>query len=181
MVGTIARRLVTKIALRAAIGMTPAAVIGDVKVIDLRGELPRREGVQYAQRPESKITGLVWHHTAGPEQQPLHSIAEYHVRVRRWPGIGYHFAIDSDGAVFQMQAVTTVSYHAYMNNTANIGIVLIGDYDKAQPSEKMRRSVAALMAFLKKRYSTSHVYLHREIKATACPGRYGARMVRELR
>lgn len=170
------RRLTSKVALRAAIAMTPAAVAGDIKIIDMRGTLPTREGVRYATRSEAQITGIVWHHTAGNREQPIRDIADYHVRVRKWPGIGYHYAIDQEGKVFQMQAVTTVSYHAYMNNTPNIGVVLVGNYEEERPSPAMKAAAKALLRCLKARHRIQHVWMHSETKATLCPGRYARAM-----
>ena len=170
------RRLTSKVALRAAIAMTPAAVAGDIKIIDMRGTLPTRPGVTYATRSEAQITGIVWHHTAGNREQPIRDIADYHVRVRKWPGIGYHYAIDQEGKVFQMQAVTTVSYHAYMNNTPNIGVVLVGNYEEERPSPQMKAAAKALLRYLKARHRIQHVWMHSETKATLCPGRYARAM-----
>ena len=175
------RRLTSKVALRAAIAMTPAAVAGDIKIIDVRGTLPTREGVRYSTRSEGQVTGIVWHHTAGSKEQPLRNIADYHVRVRKWPGIGYHFAIDQEGKVFQMQAVTTVSYHAYMNNTPNVGVVLVGNYEEGRPSPAMKAAAKALTRYLRARYPIRHVYLHSEMKATLCPGKHAKAMLRDGR
>jgi N-acetyl-anhydromuramyl-L-alanine amidase AmpD len=175
------RRLTSKVALRAAIAMTPAAVAGDVKIIDMRGTLPTRPGVTYATRSEAQITGIVWHHTAGNREQPLRDIADYHVRVRKWPGIGYHYAIDQEGKVFQMQAVTTVSYHAYMNNTPNIGVVLVGNYEEERPSPAMKAAAKALTRYLKARYPIRQVRMHSETKATLCPGKHAKAMLRDGR
>lgn len=173
--------MTTKVAMRAVLAMSPTVAIGDVKVIDLRESLPQRPGVSYAYRTDGQITGIIWHHTAGNEAQPIHDIADYHVRVRKWPGIGYHFAIDSEGKVFQMQSVNTVSYHAYMNNTPNIGIVLVGNYEDARPTRAMRSSAKALLRVLRSRYGIKNVYLHKETKATLCPGKYAAMMLNGIR
>ena len=175
------RRLTGKVAIRAAVAMSPAAVAGDIHIIDMRGQLPTRPGVTYGVRLEQQITGVVWHHTAGNKEQPLRDIADYHVRVRRWPGIGYHYAIDSEGKVFQMQAVTTVSYHAYMANTPNIGVVLVGNYESDRPTPQMKAACKALDRYLRSRYPVRHVYLHSETKATLCPGKNAAAMLTEIR
>lgn len=149
------------------------------QVIDLRGQLPVSETRHYGQRQLSAVQGLVWHHSA-TAGATIHSIAEYHVEVKKWPAIAYHYAIGWDGVVYVLNDATTISYQAQGYNSHTIGVVLIGNYEEHEMSDAMKASAARLEDHLADKYGLQYVWLHRDTKATLCPGKYAAAWLRGL-
>lgn len=169
------RPLLTRTAMvllpRAAVTMTAAgAGVGwESSIVDLRGELPVSVERHYTTSAESKVEGMVWHHTA-TSGQTLRSIAEYHVQVKHWPGIAYHYAIGWDGRVYLLNDPTTRSYHTQGWNSRTISVVLVGNYQEHTPSAAMMRSAEHLSEYLRDRYGLRYALLHRQTKPTLCPG-----------
>lgn len=166
-------RLFGRTAAKGVVGMTIAgAPVGYQSAIhDLRGELPVRSDIEYVTRPAEQVKGLVWHHSA-TRGQSIRSMAEFHTEVRKWPGIAYHFAIGFDGVVYQLNDVTTTSYHASGHNRNTIGVVLIGNYHDRELTEEMEEAIVTTNEYLRDEHELEFSWLHRETKATACPGDY---------
>lgn len=130
---------------------------------------------QYRKRSLSEITDITVHHTAGPDSQTAESIANYHVYSKGWPGIGYHYLINTDGQILQVNELDTVSYHNGYNNTAAVGIAMIGNMELGPPTPPQQKSLEKLIQSLKKDLPRlSHLLGHKELPgaATACPGFY---------
>jgi len=70
------------------------------------------------------------------------------------PHICYHYAIDDDGKIYQVNDLGDVVWHCLGNNTNSIGILLVGDFDGPQhtgrhvPSEGQERSFFWLAEYL---------------------------------
>ena len=170
-------RLFVVIAPRAAVTMTLAGASADFgsSFHDLRGHLPVVQGVEYRLRDVKEVKGVVWHHTATKSNDPqarITSIAKYHTAVRGWPAIAYHYAIDEDGVVYQMNDVTRRSNHAEGYNKSTISVALIGNYQEGAMSAKMESSAIRLNEWLRGQYKLEFAWLHKDTKATACPGKY---------
>jgi len=99
----------------------------------------------------------------------------FHVQERGWADIGYHFIVDRQGRVWEGRSLRLQGAHVENRNPGNVGVVLMGDFDRQQPTsaqyDAMRRHVQALMARYK--VSARNVLTHREWSgsSTACPGR----------
>jgi hypothetical protein len=105
----------------------------------------------------------------------LESIRRAHLRRTPEPfgDIGYHFAVDPAGRVWQCRPLTWQGAHVRRQNSGNLGIVMLGNYDKQAVNTKQQ---AALMKFIRsamKQYKVpaTKVATHQELAATACPGR----------
>lgn len=109
---------------------------------------------------------LTLHHTheptvATPEEVPgaLRLICRAH-RDRGFSEIGYHYAIDPFGRIWQgrgpMPSQITERVrngaHAQGFNHNSIGVVLIGDYEETEPPQVAVDAAADLMAFLADQY-----------------------------
>ncbi len=156
---------------RTAVVMTGAGAATDYtsRYIDLSGDLPVAEARHYPRRDLSEINGLVIHHSA-TKGRTIRSMAEYHIEVKGWPGLAYHYAIGWDGVVYHCQDDRNASYHTQGHNRHNVGVVLVGDYEAKEPSEAMIRSLGMLIEDLRGKYRMDHAWMHRETKATLCPG-----------
>ncbi len=87
--------------------------------------------------------------------------------------IGYHFMIDYTGRVWEGRALKYQGAHVSSRNPGNIGIVLLGNFEKQTPSDAQKASLVKLVAELRKFYGIGRrrVYGHRDLDTTLCPGR----------
>jgi hypothetical protein len=120
------------------------------------------------------------HHTETPTNDGmsvtarLRQIQSYHIDVRGWCDIGYHFLVGPDGNVYQGRKETNLGAHVSNANTNNVGISFIGSFQNSAPSQIMQDAAVNLMRSLHTAYGISldrsHVKTHREQGTTDCPG-----------
>ncbi len=105
----------------------------------------------------------------------LETIRRSHLRRSPQPfgDIGYHFAVDPSGRVWQCRPLQWQGAHVARQNDGNLGIVLLGNYDKQRPNSAQQSALVAFIDSQMKRYriGASQVLTHQEMAATACPGR----------
>ncbi|MDX6769372.1 MAG: peptidoglycan recognition family protein [Elusimicrobiota bacterium] len=95
----------------------------------------------------------------------------------RWADIGYHFLIDGAGRVFEGRHAETIGAHAGAgNNRNNVGIALMGNFDRMQLLDPQRESLVRLVTFLSIRYrrdpsARGFIESHEHYTGTDCPGR----------
>jgi hypothetical protein len=70
-------------------------------------------------------------------------------------GIGYHFVVDENGQIYEGRqgGKFVVGGHAYCNNVGTIGIVLLGNFEIEQPSQKQAQSLQWLLSDLARKYN----------------------------
>lgn len=134
------------------------------------------------------------HHTDGPQTfaledslSAMRGIQGYHQRSRRrrgrgWEDIGYHFLIDGAGRVFEGRRAEVVGSHSRHHNTGNVGIALMGNFDRDRLSEEQRDALVRLVTFLSIKYRREpsaagfiephEHYAELDGRRTACPGRH---------
>jgi hypothetical protein len=125
----------------------------------------------------SKVT---IHHTETPNNDSmsiearLRQIQSYHIDVRGWCDIGYHFLVGRDGRVFQGRPETQIGAHVSGANTNNVGISFVGSFQTTAPPAAMLTAASTVMAALSTQYgirlSASTVKGHRDQGSTDCPG-----------
>ncbi len=173
---------------------TPKQLPAIPSVARIRGTVPTT-AVQLPSRPVSHATGnnpwkpdapprewnyIVLHHTAS-HTGSVEQIHDQHLD-RGWEGIGYHFVIGNGEGMGDGEIEATFRWREQMHgahagkadyNQHGIGIVLIGNFEEESPSSAQLESVTRLVATLKREYgiSTENVIPHRDVKATACPGK----------
>jgi len=120
--------------------------------------VPDREAFPPDYRPVNRI---IFHHSAGSNGSPnpvatIQGIYRYHAVSRGWQDIGYNYIIDYNGNIYEgrLGGNGVRGAHVYARsdclnfNHGSIGIVLLGDYSNAEPSEKMYESAAKLTGWL---------------------------------
>lgn len=94
-------------------------------------------------------------------------------RNKGWGDIGYHFAVDRAGRVWEGRPLAYQGAHVKDRNERNVGIVSLGNFDEQDSTPAQRaalvRQVAAVMRSF--RVGTNSVRTHQEWAPTACPGR----------
>jgi len=102
----------------------------------------------------------------------LDAIRKAH-RRQRWGDIGYHFAVDRAGNVWQARPLEFQGAHVKYCNEHNIGVVALGNFDRQTPTEAqfaaLRRHVTSLLNAYN--LPVARLKTHQEWAATACPGR----------
>lgn len=144
-----------------------------------------RKGSPVAMTP----TRVTVHHTEGAQTQSesatasaVRGIQHYHMAGRAaegkdvWEDIGYHFLIDGSGRVIEGRPAETLGAHARSANANNIGIALMGDFNKVQPSAAQVESLTRLVSFLAIKYRQEpsrpgFLEGHRHYDSTDCPGK----------
>lgn len=177
MLTTIARRMIEKASVR---GLALMVAIGsdEVPLVDLRDKLPT--ACAYPERDIAKVDGVIIHHSA-TRGQSINSIAQFHTQTRGWCGIAYHYGIGWDGKVYLLNGHEKKTNHAQNNNTRNIGVCLIGNYDTQPVPPAVINSCFKLIDYLEDQHGPLRVRFHSDTKSTACPGRYAVQALDSLR
>ena len=126
---------------------------------------------------------IIIHHS-GTSLDTMSSMDRYHRNERNMEnGLAYHFVVGNgiktgNGAIYTGQRwkkqLNGGHLRSEMQNYNSIGICLIGNFDKAAPSEQQIKAVSALVTYLMGRCDISRkgVQTHRQInvRPTECPG-----------
>ena len=120
-------------------------------------------------RARSKTTRIILHHAAATSCT-VEDIDRWH-KDNGWTCIGYHFFVNKKGEVYRGRKENTVGAHAGDNNTDSIGVCAEGNFEKETMPEAQKEALKELVAYLKDKYGISKVQKHKDVNATACPGK----------
>ena len=103
----------------------------------------------------------------------LERIRRGHLARGAWGDIGYHYAIDPAGRVWQCRELTWQGAHVKNQNQGNLGILVMGNYDQQSLTVVQQRAVQEFISSQMRQYGVhaSRVHTHQELAPTACPGR----------
>ncbi len=148
---------------------------------------PVPETALKTQAPMRDWTAIVIHHTATATGS-VESIHEAHLKRKTkdgvaWQGIGYHFVIGNGNGMPDGAIESTFRWREQMQgahagneeyNQRGIGIVLVGNFEETAPTPAQLAAVKSLVSRLKGQLKipANRVVGHRDIRETACPGRY---------
>lgn len=115
---------------------------------------------------------IALHHSASGLNLTPDMIHSGHLKLG-WAGIGYHFVITPDGKVYMGRPITAVGANVAGHNSHVIGICFIGNFDinKNVPTQAQIKSGQELIIDLFK-IKKFMIKGHRDLMATACPGRF---------
>jgi hypothetical protein len=127
------------------------------------------------------------HHSAEPDPVPLDGSAERTFEAVRdiqrahmngantgYGDIGYHFLIDPYGRVLAGRDLAWQGAHAMgENNVRNVGVCLLGNFDRQEPSSAALEALRRLIEELRREHAIprQRVYCHKDLRGTECPGR----------
>ncbi|MGV6814820.1 MAG: peptidoglycan recognition protein family protein [Phycisphaerales bacterium] len=131
--------------------------------------------------PMNKVTRITVHHDAimpRPSGSYADSVRRMNL-IRKghlnngWADIGYHFAIDPNGRIWQARPLELQGAHVKNNNPGNLGIVVFGNYELIRPTQASLNAIDKMVAYAMGRFGVplSRVYTHQELRSTACPGK----------
>jgi len=145
----------------------------------------KRRGANAAHSPYR----VTVHHTDGvlpmteaATAAAVRDIQRYHMVGRGRQGkqnfsdIGYHFMIAGDGRVIEGRRAEYLGAHAGGANTGNIGIAMMGDFNKSKPTDAQIESLTRLVTFLSIKYkkepdAKGFLEPHQHYTDTDCPGK----------
>lgn len=117
----------------------------------------------------SRTNRIILHH-ADASNCGAFTIHQWH-KANGWSGIGYHFVVRKNGTIERGRPESTIGAHASGSNSDSIGICFEGNFDKETMGVAQKNAGAELVAYLKGKYGISKVQGHRDVMATACPGK----------
>ena len=138
--------------------------------------------------PMDGVTKLTIHHsgdgkaftpaTAADVARHLQIVLQAHLQ-RGMIDIGYHFAVDPQGRVWQLRSLKYEGQHVRMsasgfrNNEHNIGVVALGDFNVQTVPTAQRNRLLELVRLIRGKYALkpAAVFMHGEIVQTECPGK----------
>ncbi len=152
-----------------------------------------------AMMPMGAIERVTIHHSGFPQAwtaddqqltaEHLEFIRRFHTDAqpqgRGWADIGYHFAVDRAGRVWQARTLLHQGAHVRNHNQHNVGIVVLGNFDMQSPTHSQARGLTDLVTCLRCIYAIVPMAIrtHRELadEPTSCPGEALMAQVRAFR
>ena len=143
--------------------------------------------------PMNGISHLTVHHEGSPQPNTdtassavaatLRRIQSQHRTNRGYGDIGYHFAIDRAGRVWQGRDLRYQGAHVSQYNPNNIGVLVIGNFDVQSPTPEQLSSLERLSQSLMTTYRIprSEYRSHGDLAKTRCPGSSLAPQVSAIR
>ena len=165
-------------------------------IIDLRDKLPwnPRKPRWPQQRDLASIGKVILHQELGNGDAA--AVNEYHRRFdprgpaygRDWPRISYHYVVEADGTVEQVNDLSDVTWHCTGQNTRSIGIMLVGDFagpghPGGEPTEVQEQAFFVLAEYLMETLGLgpNGFYGHAAFGKPACPGYTASGWIDKLR
>lgn len=122
-----------------------------------------------AANPSQKVQGSF----KGAET--IRNIQRYHQKTQGWSDIGYHALIAPNGDIYQGRPFDVVGAHTKSNNTNNIGICIIGNFEVEQPTKEQISALKSLLKYLSIKFPQLDfpkcLYGHKDFMSTDCPGK----------
>jgi len=141
--------------------------------------------------PMDGVSLITFHHDGDPGgfyEDKLWETAAYLERIRAYhvqkafEDIGYHYAIDRAGFVWQLRPVQYRGEHVrngldakhqlHKWNDHNVGVVVLGNFMLQSPTDAQKARICTFGAWLRKQYHLpiAQVKVHQELVTTECPG-----------
>ena len=125
--------------------------------------------------PLKQVKFIAVHHS----QRKIDSskrIKDFHIKIRGWEDIGYHFLIGKNGKLYKGRSEKFIGAHVYGHNKNSIGICLIGNFDEEQPTKQQIQNLIKFLKQKTKEYKipTKNIFGHREFPnvTKTCPGKF---------
>ena len=118
------------------------------------------------------LTTIVVHHSALPLSDGPREIQGMHMTFKGYADIGYHFLIDEHGRLYEGRSLAVRGAHTGGHNTGTVGVVLLGNFQDAEPTEEQLAALRRLCGWLIDAYAITHLAGHRDFQpgVTLCPG-----------
>jgi N-acetylmuramoyl-L-alanine amidase len=121
------------------------------------------------------ITHIVVHCTATPQTTTVQSIQRYWRDNLKWRSPGYHFLIEANGTVHNLQPINLPSNGVAGHNANSIHVSYIGGVNGQRAvdnrTEAQKTALLRILTDLKKQFPNAIIQGHRDFPrvAKACP------------
>ncbi len=127
---------------------------------------------------QNMINKIIIHHTWSPDNPSRYdweAIRRYHLDVKEWDDIGYHYGIEKVDSVYQLfrgRPEHVVGAHCVGNNMNSLGIAVIGNFDTAEPVDEVYSMLALLCCSrMQKHPKITAIEPHNKYADKTCPGK----------
>ena len=121
--------------------------------------------------PRKLTQRIIIHHSASLGNEDAKTIHGWHLN-NGWSGIGYHYIIMKSGEIQRGRPEHFTGAHAGPTGNPNsIGVCLIGHFEQHKPTDAQMKSLVWLIRDLSERYGSLGIIGHKDVMATACPGK----------
>ncbi|OVE74442.1 hypothetical protein BVX94_00280 [bacterium B17] len=182
--------------LHAAVAKQPLPPV-DLNFISSKMELVARDKwtdikpIAWKMRGNAKPDRITVHHAGGATNKDTHqnsvihqlsNILQGHAK-KDYGDIAYHLILDYSGRVWEGRSLAYEGAHVAENNESNIGIMMLGNFDKQSISKGQLGSLKQLVSLLRGEYGIKahRIYGHRDLSPSACPGKNLYPYVEKLR
>lgn len=120
------------------------------------------------------VNKIIIHCTATEDGKDIRAkeIKAYHVNVKGWRNIGYHYVIDLDGTVESGRPISQPGAHCLGQNAHSIGVAYVGGLKNGKPADTRTPAQKAALLKLVTKLVTLYrceVHGHCEYAKKACP------------
>lgn len=124
----------------------------------------------YGATIRQKTDYIVLHHVGAVGSFTPEQIHAEHLK-KGWRGIGYNFYVRKDGTIYRGREENAAGGHTLDYNTVSIGICFEGNFEVETMPDAQKKAGQALIAYLKPKYPSAKIVRHKQLNATACPGK----------
>ena len=120
----------------------------------------------------SQTNRIIFHHSL-TDGGDVESIRKYHIEKNKWEDIGYHYVIPKEGHFQVGRDIKMIGAHAKGRNGDSVGICLVGDFSKTEPTESQMNESLKLYHDICRYFSKNLIIeFHRDGRLwNACPGK----------
>lgn len=119
----------------------------------------------------SQRKAFITHYSAGPPEQTVRTIQNFHMDTNGWPDIGYNWLVDRNGTIYEgrLYNFDAIGTHAANNNTRAVGCCFIGrDGDVTSAAKAAIRRIYDEAC--RRCNKQLQMLGHRDVNQTSCPG-----------
>lgn len=128
-------------------------------------------GYKWASTPSKRAsTSYIILHHAGVTSATPESIHNYHKSLG-WCGIGYNYYIRKDGTIYNGRPIDCIGAHTVGYNNKSVGICFEGNFETETMSAAQKAAGKQLIKYVKSFYPNAVLKKHKDLDATACPGK----------
>lgn len=119
--------------------------------------------------PRTVLNRIVVHHSASGDVSAA-TVHQWHL-ANGWAGMGYHYLIRANGTIERGRPENVRGAHAPEANADSLGICLAGNFELHRPTVMQMDALEWLAKDIWKRLGRVPVVGHKDVGATACPGK----------
>ncbi len=104
--------------------------------------------------------------------ETMRDVQDLHMDTNHWADVGYHYAIDKNGIVYEGRDIHVRGSSVAGYNTGTIGVCVMGNFEVDIPLEIQRAKMQQLVNWLATTYTLTHLATHHEFNpGSVCPGK----------